>query len=61
MSTVSIAGVPDRVGRVRVTGYEKIEAPDLRDRTAVEAIFAEATRVAKAERSRRTTWWGRSR
>jgi hypothetical protein len=57
MSTVSITTLPGQaVGRVRVANHTKIEAADLSDRSAVEAIFADAARIAKVERSRRRLW-----
>ncbi|TFV98993.1 hypothetical protein [Orlajensenia leifsoniae] len=56
MSTVSIAGLPSAIGRVRVSNHTRIETPDLSDRSAVEAIFADAARIVKAERARRRHW-----
>ena len=62
MSTVSIADMPGRaVGRVRVTDYKKIETPDLSNEAAVKAIFDEAARIAKSERSRRAIWRRKTR
>ena len=57
MSTVSLTNLPGQpLGRVRVANHTRIEAADLSDRSAVEAIFADAARIVKAERSRRRLW-----